>query len=213
MCGTGVSACSSGWLSCPHGCAAHSANGSPETAVVAGDLWQLGFEAHPAVPVKPQHWRVDAAAQVLMHAGREGYKLADIVEQAAAVGVGDWRADKGKRGYISSVMSKEPAFVNVGKRYALHAFPGVAEAGAAFGAAAAAAESAAMSRTAVHPGLCSSADQSIGQVAFDAAVCSMLADVKWTAGRPRCGDSRRLQRRRSASRRQRPTQRRRLQRP
>lgn len=47
-------------------------------------------------------------------------------------------ADRSKRSYLSSVMSKEPSFVNVGTyHYALRAFPGVTEAGATVGAAAA----------------------------------------------------------------------------
>lgn len=44
---------------------------------------------------------------------------------------------RSKRSYLSSVMSKEPSFVNVGTyHYALRAFPGVTEAGAVVGAAA-----------------------------------------------------------------------------
>jgi hypothetical protein len=43
--------------------------------------------------------------------------------------------NRSKRSYLSSVMSKEPSFVNVGAyHYALRAFPGVTEAGANVGA-------------------------------------------------------------------------------
>lgn len=77
---------------------------------------------------------MNLALQVLMHAGRTGFRVAEIVEKAADVGVADWRGEKNKRSYISSVVSKEACFINVGGyRYALRAFPGVAEAGAAVG--------------------------------------------------------------------------------
>lgn len=71
--------------------------------------------------------------QTLMHAGAKGFRIGEIVEQAAAAGIADWR-EKGKRNYLSTVVTKEASFVNVGAyHYALRAFPGVDEAGAIVG--------------------------------------------------------------------------------
>ena len=57
------------------------------------------------------HWPV---AQVLMHAGPEGFMVRDIIRKAAEMRIADWDSSKGKKSHISGCISKENRFVHVG---------------------------------------------------------------------------------------------------